>query len=217
MDPKSKKVRWTAQSGYQMASKTTVLQKWHPLWAILGSPPGPKNQQQIDPWPKKGCKEAYFYRFFERKAIFSLLGSTFHRFWVKKQRKHQCIFSKLRMIFSTWRSLKSMHRRSVFSTFSFFHFCKIYKNMTPQTQQNWYHQKTPKNDALGVSRWSQNGSELIGKLLKILKIVPEICFLRSWFFDVFLRGQKTFLDGWTLGMAPFRTSHKGVGRGCGEG
>ena len=72
-----------------------------------------------------------------------------------------------------------MHRRGVFSTFSFFHFFEICENVTQKIEQNWYHQKPPKNEAPGVSGWSQNGSELIEKLLEILKIVPEICFLRD--------------------------------------
>ena len=128
---KIKKVRWTAQSGYQMASKTTVLKKWHPLWAILGSPPGPKNQPKIDPWPKKGCEEAVFYRCFARKVFFLLLGSTFHRILVKKQWTNRCIFSKLPRFFSTWRAPKSMHRRCVFSTLSFFHVFEICENIIP--------------------------------------------------------------------------------------
>ena len=49
----------------------------------LGSQFGVGNQPKIDPWPQKGRQEAIFYRFFSRKAFFSLLGLIFHRFLVK--------------------------------------------------------------------------------------------------------------------------------------
>ena len=64
--------------------------------------------------------------------------------------------------------------------------------MIQKTEQNWYPQKTSNNDAPGVPRWSQNGSELIEQIWKILKIDPKTCFLRNRSFDDFLGGQKTF-------------------------
>ena len=89
-----------------------------------------------------------------------------------------------------------MHRRSVLSTFHFFHFFENCEKMIQKTEQNWYPQKTSKNEAPGVPRWSQNGSELIEKILKISKIDSKKSFLRGRFFDDFLVGQKTFPGGY---------------------
>ena len=43
VEPKSKKVRWTAQSGYQMAPKTPLLRIRRRFWAIFGYPLGAQN------------------------------------------------------------------------------------------------------------------------------------------------------------------------------
>ena len=133
------------------------------IFIIFGSPPGPPNRPKIDPWPQKGRQEAMFYRFFSRKAFFSLLGLICHRFLIIFWSKNRCIFPKPRAIFSTWRWPKSMHRRSVLSTFYFFHVFENCWKMTHKTKQNWWPQKTSKSDAQGVpARILQN---LLKKLI----------------------------------------------------
>ena len=62
--------------------------------------------------------------------------------------------------------------------------------MIPQTEQNWYPQKTSKNDAPGVPRWSQNGSELIEKILKISKLGPKKVFWGVDFLMIFWVAKK---------------------------
>ena len=62
-----------------------------------------------------------------------------------------------------------MHRRSVLSTFYFFHFFEICDKMYQKTKENWYPQKTSKNKAQGVPELTQNGSELIETITKIGK------------------------------------------------
>ena len=49
----------------------------------FGTRPGPENPPKIDPWPKKGCQEAMFYRFFTCTSIFQLSGSIFSQFLMK--------------------------------------------------------------------------------------------------------------------------------------
>ena len=89
-----------------------------------------------------------------------------------------------------------MHRRSVLSTFHFFHFFEMRRKMTQKTEQNWYAKKTWKNEAQGVPELTQNGSELIGKILKISKMGQKLFFSRGYFFDDFLGGQKTSFFGY---------------------
>ena len=158
-------MHWTAQSDYQIAPKTPSANDGHlpksrmiTLWAVFGCPGGPQNQPKIDPWPQKGRQEAIVYRFFSRTAFVSLLGLIFHRFLMIFWSKNRCIFPKPRAIFSTWRWPKSMHRRSVLSTFYFFHFFEICEKMTQKTKQNRWSKKTSKNRSQGVPELTQNGS-----------------------------------------------------------
>ena len=88
-----------------------------------------------------------------------------------------------------------MHRRSVLSTFYFFHVFGNCEKIIQKTEQKLYPPKTSKNNAPGVPRWSQNGSELIEKILKLSRIASRKGFLRGRFFDDFLGGQKTFPAG----------------------
>ena len=113
----------------RVAPKLLWFNDAHLFGRIFGSPGGPQNRPKIDPWPQKGRQEAIFYRFFSRTAFVSLLGLIFHRFLMIFWSKNRCIFPKPRAIFSTWRWPKSMHRRSVLSTFYFFHFFwNLWKN-----------------------------------------------------------------------------------------
>ena len=79
----------------------------------------------------------------------------------------------MRAIFSTWRRLKTMHRRSVLSTFHFFCFTKINENMIQTTEQNWYLEKHRKMKPEG----SQNGPKIAenwwGKYRKYWKLRPK--------------------------------------------
>ena len=45
--------------------------------------------------------------------------------------------------------------------------------MAEKTEQNWYPQKTSKNEAQGVPELTQNGSEFIEKLSEIEKSGPK--------------------------------------------
>ena len=142
----------------RVAPKTPLLNDGHLFGKIFGSPGGPQNRPKIDPWPQKGRQEAIFYRFFSRTAFFSLSGLIFHRFFMVFWWKDRCIFPKLCAIFSTWRWAKSMHRRSVLSTFYLFHFFEICEKMTQKTKQNRWSKKTSKNRSQGVPELTQNGS-----------------------------------------------------------
>ena len=64
--------------------------------------------------------------------------------------------------------------------------------MAEKTEQNWYPQKTSKNEAQGVPELTQNGSEFIEKLSEIEKSGPKNWKLSGQFFDDFLGSQKTF-------------------------
>ena len=174
-----------------MAPKTTFARKCHPFSSNFGSPPGPKNRRKIDPWPKKGCQEASFYHFFSRTAFFSLPDSIFHRFLMKNRWKKWCIFSKQCAIFSTWRWPKSMHRRSVLSTFHFFHFLKIVK----KDAKNRAKMVSPKN----IEKWGPGGPQMVPKWLRInrknienLKNRPQNKFFGGSIFWWFLGRQKNF-------------------------
>ena len=87
--------------------------------AIFGSPWRSKNRQKIDPWLKKRSQGSFFNAFLSRMWFYSLWGSIFHRFFMKIRCKKLCIFSRQRMIFSTWRTLKVIDRRDGLSTFYF--------------------------------------------------------------------------------------------------
>ena len=66
-----------------------------------------------------------------------------------------------------------MHRRDVLSTFYLFHLFEICCKMAEKTEQNWYPQKTSKNEAQGVPELTQHGSELIEKNTKIEKVTNK--------------------------------------------
>ena len=165
-------MRWTAQSGYQIAPKTPSPNDAHLFGRIFGSPGGPQNRPKIDPWPQKGRQEAIFYRFFSRTAFVSLLGLIFHRFLMIFWSKNRCIFPKPRAIFSTWRWPKSMHRRSVLSTFYFFHFFEICEKMTQKNKQNRWSKKHRKIGPRGSQNWpkmAHNSSKIRQKSQKCQK------------------------------------------------
>ena len=151
-------MRSTAQKGTKWQPGVSRFNDGHLFGRIFGSPGGPQNRPKIDPWPQKGRQEAIFYRFFSRAAFFLLLGLICHRFLMIFWSKNRCIFPKPRAIFSTWRWPKSMHRRSVLSTFYFFHFFEICEKMTQKTKQNRWSKKTSKNRSQGVPELTQNGS-----------------------------------------------------------
>ena len=95
--------------------------------AIFGSRPAPKNDPKSRHGVKMGFPGSFFWRFLLLLAIFSIFRSNLYRFWAKNRWKKRCIFPKPRLIFSTWRWPKSMHRRSVLSTFYFFIFLNFVK------------------------------------------------------------------------------------------
>ena len=150
-----------------------VFRRFGDFWHFCGTWPGARNRLKIASWPQMGRQEAMLYQFLSRKSIFSLLGSNFHWFLKKQWWKKYHIFSKMRAIFSTWRRLKTMHRRSVLSTFHFFCFTKINENMIQKTEQNWYLKKHRKMKPEG----SQNGSKIAenwwGKYIKYWKLRPK--------------------------------------------
>ena len=63
------------------------------------------------------------------------------------------MFSKLRAIFSTWQPLKSMHRRSVLSTFYFFHFLEIYEKWRKKPSKTGDQKKHRKMGPRGSQNW----------------------------------------------------------------
>ena len=142
------------------------------LWAVFGCPGGPQNQPKIDPWPQKGRQEAIVYRFFSRTAFVSLLGLIFHRFlmifWLTKR----CILPKPRTIFSTWRWPKSMHRRSVLSTFCFFTFfeiCKKRRKTPGKTGDQKKHRKIGPRKSQNWPKMAHNSSKIRQKSQKTTK------------------------------------------------
>ena len=58
--------------------------------------------------------------------------------------------------------------------------------MAEKTKQNWYPQKTSKNETHGVPEVTQNGSKLIENSLEIEKVTKKTWKLRGQFFDDFL-------------------------------
>ena len=141
---------------------------------------------------RRGARKRFFVDF-RRVNGFCNFWVFFHRFVMTNRCKIRCIFSKLRASFSTWRWLKSMHRRSVLSTFYFFHCCW---KITQTTKQNWLPKKTSKNDAQGVPELTQNGSEFVKNLQKITKRPQQTWKLRGQSFDDFSSGQKTCPGGY---------------------
>ena len=158
---------------------------------IFGSPWRPKNRPKIDPWLKKTSQGSFFNAFLSRMWFYSLWGSIFLSIFHENSMQNLRYFSRLRMIFSTWRTLKFIDRRDGLSTFYFFHFFWNLLTNDQKMKQNRYPQKTSKNWSRGVPEWTQNGSELVGKLQKISEICSKAWNLRDRFFDDFLDCQKT--------------------------
>ena len=124
--------------------------------AIFGSPWRPKNRPKIDPWLKKRPQGSFFNAFLSRVWFYSLWGWIFHRFFMKFRCNFWCIFSRLRMIFSTWRTLKFIDRRDGLSTFYFFHFLKFMKTLTKKQSKIGIPKKHRKIGPGG----SQNGPKM---------------------------------------------------------
>ena len=103
------------------------------FWLPSGTPKSPKIQS-LSP---KGAPESDFLLNLLAKSVFLTFGLVFSLIFDETSMKNRCIFSKLHAIFSTWRWPKSMHRRSVLSTFRYFHLFENFENMTPKTKQNW--------------------------------------------------------------------------------
>ena len=137
-----------------------------------GTPKSTKNRSLAP----KGAPGSNFLSIFLAITVFLIFGLGFSSILGKNVDKKRRIFSKPRVIFSTWRPPKSMHRRSVLSTFRFFYFVQICDKIAPKAEQNWYPQKTSKNEAQGVPELTKNGSELIRFYLKISKMGQKYLF-----------------------------------------
>ena len=154
----------------------------------FGTRLGLKNILKIGPWLTKCCQEAMFHQFFPRISFLSFLGSSFYRFSTRNRWTFRCIFSKLRAFFWTWRTPKTMHRRSVLSTFHFFSFSDNYWKITKKMKQNWYRKETSTNEAQGVPKLTQNSSELFKMCWNYQHWLQKIWNLRDRFLDDFLGG-----------------------------
>ena len=92
MDPKSRKIRWIAQSGYQMAPKTPLPKRTRRFLAIFGSPLGAQKSPKIDFFPKKPFQGTLFHRFLRRMSFSSIFRLIFSWFWMKNQWKKIVFF-----------------------------------------------------------------------------------------------------------------------------
>ena len=149
-----------------------------------------------------------FFRFLLRRALQPTFSSIFHRFLTKKSMyfsllfsSHPCLFLDMATFTIVWFFLIETY----FFIFCFFvFFCKKWSKINVKKQmkkivENWPPRTpfwTPKSTKSG-QRASQNGSKIEKKW-----------FLRGWFFDDFLDGQKShsqrsfqslmFQYGWVL-------------------
>ena len=74
----------------------------------------------------------------------------------------------------------------MFSVFEFLHFfSKDVQTMIPK----WDTQKSPKNEAMGVPKSTQNGQYFVKNDLKIAKSAKKLDFLRRRFFYDFLNSK----------------------------
>ena len=129
------------------------------LGGFLGPLGVPKIDQKSILGPKRGARKRFFIDFSREQRLSHFWAWFFHRFLMIFWSKNRCIFPKPRAIFSTWRWPKSMHRRSVLSTFYlFFYFFEICENMTQKTKHNRWSKKTSKNRSQGVPEFTPNGS-----------------------------------------------------------
>ena len=71
MEPTSRNMRWTTQSGYQMAPKTLLPKGGRRFWAIFGFPPEPKNPPKIDFLRPRVLQGTFSYRFLWQMPFFS--------------------------------------------------------------------------------------------------------------------------------------------------
>ena len=119
---KIKKMRWIAQSGYQMAPKTPLPGTNRRFLAIFGYPLGAQKSTKIDIFPKKPSQGARFHRFLLRMSFSSIFRLIFSRFWMKNQWKKTCFFQALLAVFPTWRPSRNTVFYDTKATFSFFEF-----------------------------------------------------------------------------------------------
>ena len=122
---KIKKMRWIAQSGYQMAPKTPLPGTSCRFLAIFGYPLGAQKSTKIDIFPKKPSQGARFHRFLLRMPFSSIFWLIFSRFWMKNQWKKNLFFSSPPRSFSNTATLTKhciLWYESYFSVFSVFVF-----------------------------------------------------------------------------------------------
>ena len=138
---KIKKMRWIAQSGYQMAPKTPLPGTSCRFLAIFGYPLGAQKSTKIDIFPKKPSQGARFHRFLLRMSFSSIFRLIFSRFWMKNQWKKTCFFQALLAVFPTWRPSRNTVFYDTKATFSFFEFLFFFPKIDEKTTENFIYQK----------------------------------------------------------------------------
>ena len=187
---KIKKMRWIAQSGYQMAPKTPLPGTSCRFLAIFGYPLGAQKSTKIDIFPKKPSQGARFHRFLLRMSFSSIFRLIFSRFWMKNQWKKTCFFQALLAVFPTWRPSRNTVFYDTKATFSFFEFLIFFRKIDEKNDWKFHLPKKSKNDPRGTPKYTQNPEKMVAKSPKIPKNAKKVDFLRGRFFDDFLDGQK---------------------------
>ena len=178
MEPKSRKMRWTAHSGYQMAPKTTFCRNCRPLLPIFGSPLGPKNRPKMHVFWKIGARRRRFHRFFRDFCVFTLFWLIFGRFSWKKTMFFLCFFRSL-LVFLLQPG--NPHETLCFTVFRAFFRFSVFRFFAEKVVKNRFrngmlkkHQKSFKNYPRNHQKWCQNNVKvLLGGLRSPKKQILE--------------------------------------------
>ena len=121
----------------------------------------------------------------------SFFWYIFGRFSMKfRWNNRLIIFTPARVFFKL--ATLTKHCKLRYETY-FFIFCSFhfFSEKLKKWVQNWTPKKTSKKGPTGTQNGPPNHENWDGQILKISRIAPKYCFLRGWFFDDFLDGQKT--------------------------
>ena len=121
----------------------------------------------------------------------SFFWYIFGRFSMKFRWKNRLMFLHPLVFFFNWRPSRNTVNYDTKPTFSCFALFIFFWEKLKKWVQNWTPKKTSKKGPTGTQNGPPNHENWDGQILKISRIAPKYCFLRGWFFDDFLDGQKT--------------------------
>ena len=201
---KIKKMRWIAQSGYQMAPKTPLPGTNRRFLAIFGYPLGAQKSTKIDIFPKKPSQGARFHRFLLRMSFSSIFRLIFSRFWMKNQWKKTCFFQALLAVFPTWRPSRNTVFYDTKATFSFFEFLIFFKKLMKKMAEKFICQKSRKMTPGGsqnrpkiLKKWSQNRQKSPKMPKKLIFWGVEFSMI-FWVAKKSKKGGMTIIGEWVL-------------------